>query len=65
MRLGVSIRRNEFIVQHLVSERLVDALGRGVLLLYEEAIELGLREPEIVPSETATQVTLFLGAARG
>ncbi len=63
MRLGLSIRRNEFIVQHLARAGLVDALGRGVLLLYEEAAELGQREPEIVPTETATRVTLFLRAA--
>jgi ATP-dependent DNA helicase RecG len=65
MRLGVSIRRNEFIVQHLVRARIVDALGRGVLLLYEEAAALGLREPEIDPAGTATRVTLFLGNAGG
>ena len=60
MRLGLSIRRNEFIMQHLARAGLVDALGRGVLLIYEEAAARGLREPEIVPTETATRVTLFL-----
>lgn len=60
MRLGVSIRRNEFIFQHLARAGIVDALGRGVVLLYDEAARLGLREPEIVAAETTTQVTLFL-----
>jgi ATP-dependent DNA helicase RecG len=60
MRLGLSIRRNEFVMQHLARAGLVDALGRGVLLLYEEAAELGLPAPEISPTDTATRVTLFL-----
>lgn len=60
MRLGVSVRRNEFIAQHLARLRIVDALGRGVLLLYEEAATLGLPEPEIDPERTAVRVALHL-----
>lgn len=60
MRVGVSVRRNEFILQHLVRLRLVDAVGRGVVLMYEEAIELGLEEPEIVAGDAWTRVTLYL-----
>lgn len=60
MRLGVSVRRNEFILQYLARLNVVDALGRGVVLLYDDAARLGLREPEIVAAETTTQVTLFL-----
>lgn len=60
MRLGVSVRRNEFLLQHLASLRIVDAVGRGVVLLFEEAVDRGLRTPEISVSDTWTQVTLFV-----
>jgi ATP-dependent DNA helicase RecG len=61
MRVGLSVRRNEWIFQHLASLRLVDAVGRGVVLLFEEALERGLPEPRIEPGENWTTVTLFLG----
>lgn len=60
MRVGISVHRNEFIVQHLESLGIVDAVGRGMVLLFEEAVELGLPEPQIEPTETWTEVTLFL-----
>lgn len=64
MRVGVSVRRNEFILQHLAGLRIVDAVGRGVVLMYEEAIELGLPEPEIAADDAWTRVTLYLADAR-
>lgn len=58
MRVGVSVRRNEFLVQHLESLGLVDAVGRGVVLLVEEAARLGLPEPTIHNPEGFVVVTL-------
>jgi ATP-dependent DNA helicase RecG len=63
MRIGVSVRRNQFLVQHLIEKRLVDALGRGIVLLYEEAAELGLRAPLITAADHWTTVTLSLEPA--
>ncbi len=60
MRVGVSVRRNEFLVQHLQSLGLVDAVGRGVVLLLEEAAGLGLPEPTIETPEGFAVVTLFV-----
>jgi len=60
MRVGVSVRRNEFLVQHLESLGLVDAVGRGVVLLLEEAAGLGLPEPRIETPEGFAVVTLFV-----
>lgn len=62
MRVGVSVRRNEFLVQHLESLGFVDAVGRGVVLLLEEAAGLGLPEPTIETPEGFVVVTLFLRA---
>lgn len=62
MRVGVSIRRNQFLVAHLESLGLVDAVGRGVVLLLEEAARLGLPEPTIETPEGFVLVTLFPGA---
>ena len=59
MRVGVSVRRNEFLVQHLESLGLVDAVGRGVVLLLEEAAGLGLPEPRIDTPEGFVVVTVF------
>lgn len=59
MRLGVSIRRNEFLVQHLARLGIVDALGRGIALLYEEAASRGLPEPRIHAEQTATEVSVY------
>lgn len=58
MRVGVSVRRNEFLVQHLEGLGLVDAVGRGVVLLLEEAAGLGLPEPTIETPEGFVMVTL-------
>lgn len=63
MRVGVSIRRNQFLVAHLESLGLVDAVGRGIVLLLEEAAESGLPEPTIEIPEGFVLVTLFLRAA--
>ena len=60
MRVGVSVRRNEFLVQHLESLRLVDAVGRGVVLMLEEAASLGLPEPRIETPEGFVIVTLYV-----
>lgn len=59
MRVGVSARRNEFIFARLAELGIVDAVGRGVVLLYEESARLGLREPEIHIEETWTRVVLW------
>lgn len=59
MRLGVSVRRNEFLLQHLARLGIVDALGCGIVLLYKEAAELGLPSPRIEATETWKHVTLF------
>jgi ATP-dependent DNA helicase RecG len=59
MRVGVSVRRNELLVQHLEALGLVDAVGRGVVLLLEEAASLGLSEPRIEVPEGFVVVTLF------
>ncbi len=60
MRVGVSARRNQFIVAHLTSLGLVDAVGRGIVLLYEEAASLGLPEPTITVVDAWTTVALHL-----
>lgn len=61
MRVGVSVRRNQMIVQHLVERRLVDAIGRGIVLLAEEAAGLGLPGPDIDVPPGFTRVALHLG----
>ncbi|HEY5261351.1 MAG TPA: ATP-binding protein, partial [Solirubrobacteraceae bacterium] len=60
MRIGVSVRRNQFLMQRLNELGLVDAVGRGVVLLYDEAAELGLPEPLVTVHDTWTTVTLSL-----
>lgn len=60
MKVGVSVRRNQFLVQHLERMGIVDALGRGIVLLYEEAAEVGLRPPAITVSDHTTTVVLSL-----
>ncbi len=64
MRLGLSVRRNDSIFQHLASLGYADAVGRGVVLLVEEALERGLPEPLIEAGETWTRLTLLLREAR-
>jgi ATP-dependent DNA helicase RecG len=58
MRVGVSVRRNQFLMQHLVDQGLVDALGRGVVLLFDEAEALGLPEPTITVVDSFTTTAL-------
>ncbi len=58
MRVGISVRRNPFLVQHLAEQRLVDALGRGIVIAIEEALELGLQEPRIATPDGFVEVTL-------
>ncbi|MDQ3647625.1 MAG: putative DNA binding domain-containing protein [Actinomycetota bacterium] len=59
MRVGVSVRRNEFILARLAELGVVDAVGRGVVLLYEEAAARGLPEPEIAVEENWTRLVLW------
>lgn len=60
MRIGISVRRNQLLVQRLLDLGLMDAIGRGIVLLYREAADLGLRPPTIVAGDRLTKVTLFL-----
>ncbi len=63
MRVGVSVRRNQFIVQYLVERGLVDAIGRGVVLLFDEAQQLGLPAPTIEVEQAWTTTTLRFDVA--
>lgn len=66
MRAGVSVRRNQFVFARLVELGLVDAVGRGLVLLFEEAADLGLPEPEISVEEGAwTRLVLKHPSAPG
>jgi len=47
MRIGISVHRNPFLVEFLRSRRIIDAFGRGIVLIVEEAARLGLPEPSI------------------
>jgi ATP-dependent DNA helicase RecG len=58
MRIGVSVRRNPFVVQHLVERRVVDALGRGIVLVIEECLTRGLPEPLIETPPGFVEITL-------
>ncbi len=62
MRLGVSVRRNQFIAQHLTSLGLVDMVGLGVVSLYQEAADLGLPAPVVEVEEGWTRVALRFSA---
>jgi ATP-dependent DNA helicase RecG len=62
MRLGVTVRRNELVMQHLARLGTVDLVGRGLPALFDEAAGLGVREPDILTSPNLTRVTLFLTA---
>lgn len=60
MRVGVSVRRNQFIFARLAELHIVDAVGRGLVLLFEEAARLGLREPEVsVEDNNWTKLVLW------
>lgn len=65
MRVGVSVRRNQFLVQYLESLDIVDAVGRGFVLVIEEAAELGLLEPMIETPEGFVVATSFLSVSDG
>jgi len=56
MRIGVSVHRNPFLVEFLRGRQIIDALGRGVVLLIEEAAELGLPDPEIRAPEGFVEI---------
>jgi ATP-dependent DNA helicase RecG len=58
MRVGVSVHRNPYLVDYLRGRRVIDALGRGVVLLVEEAASLGLPDPEIQTPEGFVAVTV-------
>ncbi len=60
MRLGVTVRRNELVMQHLARLGTVDLVGRGLPALFDEAAARGVREPEIRTGPSFTRVTLFL-----
>lgn len=60
MRVGVSVRRNPFLVSRLAELGLVDAVGRGFVLVVEDAIGLGLAEPTVLAADTYVQVTVSL-----
>lgn len=60
MRLGVTVRRNELITQHLARLGTVDLVGRGLPALFDEAANLGVRPPDIMTTPSFTRVTLLL-----
>ena len=60
---AVTVRRNQLIMHRLAELGLVDANGRGVLLMIRAARELGLAEPIIEPGAEWTRVTLPLWQA--
>jgi ATP-dependent DNA helicase RecG len=60
MKVGVSVRRNQFLVKHLEERGLVDAVGRGVVLLFEDAALQGLAPPRISIADHLTTVVLSL-----
>jgi predicted HTH transcriptional regulator len=63
MRIGVSVRRNPFLVDRLVELGLVDAVGRGFVLMVEEALALGLPEPQVRTPEGFVEVVIPLVSA--
>lgn len=63
MRIGVSVRRNPFLVARLNELGMVDAVGRGFVLLVEEALGLGLPEPEVRTPEGFVVVVVRLQPA--
>ena len=59
MRVGVSVHRNPFLVEFLRTRRIIDAFGRGVVLLVEEAARLALPEPSIKAPDGFVEVVMF------
>jgi ATP-dependent DNA helicase RecG len=62
MRVGVSVHRNPFLVEFLRIRHIIDAYGRGVVLLVEEAARLGLPEPSINAPNGFVEVVVFWDA---
>ena len=60
MRIGVSVRRNPFLVARLSELHMVDAVGRGFVLALEEALALGLPEPEVRTPDGFVEVVVHL-----
>jgi ATP-dependent DNA helicase RecG len=60
MRVGVSVRRNPFLIARLSELGMVDAVGRGFVLVVEEALALGLPEPEVRTPEGFVEVVISL-----
>ena len=60
MRIGVSVRRNPFIVARLAELGLVDAVGRGFVLVVEEALARGLKEPQVHTPDGFVEVVVPL-----
>ena len=60
MRIGVSVRRNPFIVSHLAELGVVDAVGRGFVLVVEEALAQGLQEPQVRTPDGFVELVLPL-----
>lgn len=58
MRIGISVHRNPFLVEFLRSRRIIDALGRGIVLIVEEAARLGLPEPSISAADDVVRVVI-------
>jgi ATP-dependent DNA helicase RecG len=59
MRVGVSVHRNPFLVEFLRIRRIIDAYGRGIVLLVEEAARLALPEPSIKAPDGFVEVVVF------
>jgi ATP-dependent DNA helicase RecG len=62
MRVGVSVHRNPFLVEFLRIRHIIDAYGRGVVLLVKEAARLGLPEPSINAPNGFVEVVVFWDA---
>jgi ATP-dependent DNA helicase RecG len=60
MRVGVSVRRNPFLVARLAELNIVDAVGRGFVLVVEDSLALGLPEPRVRTPDGFVEVVLPL-----
>jgi ATP-dependent DNA helicase RecG len=60
MRVGVSVRRNPFLVGRLEELNVVDAIGRGFVLVIEEALALGLPEPHVRTPDGFVEIVIPL-----
>ena len=59
MRVGVSVHRNPFLVEFVRVRHIIDAYGRGVVLLIEEAARLELPQPSIKAPDGFVEVVVF------